>query len=316
MSQRHLIVGAGPVGTHVARILAARGEEVLLASRSGRGPEVAGATRIAVDATDADGLTRAAEGAGAIFHTANPGPYPVWEQQWPRLSSALLRAAERTGAVAAMAGNLYPLGPVRAPMHEGMPDSATEHKGALRARVWADALAAHDAGRIRAFEVRGSDYVGGDSVASHVGRALPRALAGRSVWMIGRVDTPHTFTDIEDVARLLIDVYDAPDTYGRVWHVPSNPPRSQRQIIGELLDLAGSPRVRVRGLDPVVLRALGLFSAETREVAQLAYQWTRPYILDAEAATTRFSFTPTPWEETLRRTLKAAGWSPTLSMAG
>ncbi|WP_220795454.1 NAD-dependent epimerase/dehydratase family protein [Streptomyces shenzhenensis] len=310
MPEQHLVVGAGPVGRHVAAILAERGDRVVLGSRSGRGPEIAGVTNVALDATDPDALTRAADGASAIFHTANPGPYPVWDRQWPLMSSALLTATERTGAVYAMAGNLYPLGPVTAPMHEGMPDDARDHLGALRARVWADALAAHRAGRIRAFEVRGSDYIGGESAAGHIGRALPTALKGKTVRMVGRVDTPHTFTDVNDVARLLVTVYDAPDAHGRVWHVPSHAPRTQRQMIDEFLDLAGIPRVAVRGMSPASLRTLGLFSPLLREVAQLSYQLMRPYVLDATAATERFSFAPSPWGDTLHRTLRAAGWQP------
>src|SRR5690242_19003667 len=115
MSERHLVVGAGPVGRHVAALLTARGDRVTIGSRSGRGPAVPGAQYLALNATDADALAGAAVGAGAIFHTANPGPYPVWERQWPLMSSALLTATERSGAVYSMAGNLYPLGPVNVP---------------------------------------------------------------------------------------------------------------------------------------------------------------------------------------------------------
>lgn len=311
MTERHLVVGAGPVGRHVATLLAARGDHVTIGSRTGHGPEVGRANYIALDATDAEALTRAAEGTAAIFHTANPGPYPVWEKLWPPMSSALLTATERTGAVYAMAGNLYPLGPVDVPMTENMEDAAVDHKGRLRARIWAAALDAHRAGRIRAFEVRGSDYIGGKSIAGHIGQALPRVLKGKPVWMVGRVDTPHTFTDVHDVARLLVAVYDAPDTYGRTWHVPSNPAKTQKEMIGELLEMAGRPQVQVRGLRPIVLRALGVFSPEMKEISQLSYQMMTPYILDSTAAERRFSLEPTAWEDTLRRTLRAAGWTGT-----
>lgn len=129
--------------------------------------------------------------------------------------------------------------------------------------------------------------------------------------MVGRVDTPHSFTDVHDVARLLVAVYDAPDTYGRTWHVPSDPAKTQKEMIDELLDLAGRPRVSVHGLSPTVLRTLGVFSPLVKEVAQLSYQMMQPYILDASAATDRFSMKPTARTDTLRRTLLAAGWSPT-----
>ena len=57
-------------------------------------------------------------------------------------------------------GNLYGYGPVDGPMTEDTPLAATGAKGRVRNRMWADALAAHRAGRVRVTEVRGSDYVG------------------------------------------------------------------------------------------------------------------------------------------------------------
>ena len=39
MGERHVVVGAGPVGLSTAELLAERGEEVVLVSRSGAGPQ-------------------------------------------------------------------------------------------------------------------------------------------------------------------------------------------------------------------------------------------------------------------------------------
>lgn len=39
---KHLIVGAGPIGSAAARLLAARGEEVVVVSRSGAARAAAG----------------------------------------------------------------------------------------------------------------------------------------------------------------------------------------------------------------------------------------------------------------------------------
>jgi nucleoside-diphosphate-sugar epimerase len=303
MSARHLVVGAGPVGRHVASLLIARGDTVLIGSRSGRNTGVAGAQYVSLDAADSAAVARAADGASSIVNTANPGDYTVWATQWPPMARALLRAAEQTGAVYAMTGNLYPLGPVDGPMSEDMPDAARDHKGVLRARIWADALAAHREGRVRAFEVRGSDYIGGGE--GHISRALPRALGGRSVRMIGRVDKPHSFTDVLDVARVLVAAFDDPTAHGRVWHVPSPPPLSQAEMINELMDAASRPRVAVRGTSPTLLRALGSVSPLLREVAQLSYQVTRPYVLDASAAEAHFGLTPSRWNDILRRTLES-----------
>lgn len=64
MTDRHVIIGAGPVGQATAAELARRGLDVVLASRSGTGPEVPGARRAGVDAADADALTKLTDGAG------------------------------------------------------------------------------------------------------------------------------------------------------------------------------------------------------------------------------------------------------------
>jgi nucleoside-diphosphate-sugar epimerase len=304
MSQHHLVVGAGPVGRHVAALLVERGDRVTVATRSGRDTGVGGAAHVALDATDADALTRAAEGAAVLHNCANPGDYTQWAAAWPPLATALLTAAERTGAVYAITGNLYPYGPVDGPMHEGLPDAATDDKGILRARMWQDALDAHRAGRLRAVEVRASDYTGtGTGQNAHVTRVLPAALRGKAVRMIGRTDLPHTFTDVLDVARTLVAAADDPSAHGRTWNVPSNPPVSQAQALTDVLAAAGRPPVRVRGLPGPAIRALGLVSPMLREMVPLLYQWTAPYVLDDAAARTHFGIAPTPWDEVCRRTL-------------
>ncbi|MFJ7288050.1 MULTISPECIES: NAD-dependent epimerase/dehydratase family protein [unclassified Curtobacterium] len=304
MSHQHVVVGAGPVGRHVAALLAEQGERVAVVTRSGRDTGVHGVEHVALDASDADALTRVTDGAAVLYNCANPGDYTQWERTWPPLATALLTTAERTGAVYAITGNLYPYGPVDGPMRESLPDAATDHKGILRARLWADARAAHEAGRVRAVEVRASDYVGpGIGQNGHVTRVLPAALEGRSVSMVGRTDLPHTFTDVLDVARMLVAAGADEGTHGRTWMVPSNAPRTQVQALTEVLAAAGKPPVRVGRMPVGVFRAMGLVSPMMREIAEMGYQWTAPYVVDDSASRARFGIEPTPWDEVCRRTV-------------
>ncbi|WP_258375692.1 NAD-dependent epimerase/dehydratase family protein [Curtobacterium sp. MCLR17_040] len=303
----HLIVGAGPVGRHVAELLTVRGDRVTVVSRSGHSTGIAGVEHLALDASDADALSRATEGAATLYNCANPGDYTQWERTWPPLAAALLTAAERTGAIYAITGNLYPYGPVDGPMHEGLPDAATDHKGVLRATLWADALAAHDAGRVRAVEVRASDYLGpGIGANGHVTRVLPAALRGRAVSMVGRTDLPHTFTDVLDVARTLVAAAEDKSAHGSTWMVPSNAPRTQRQALTDVLTAAGKPAVPVRRMPAALFRVGGLVSPMMRELADLTYQWTAPYVVDDRESRAHFGIEPTPWDEVCRRTAAGA----------
>jgi nucleoside-diphosphate-sugar epimerase len=305
MIDRHLVVGAGPVGRHVAQLLAARGSEVVVGTRSATDTGIRGVTHVALDAGDPEALSAAADGASVIYNCVNPGDYTHWETVWPPVASSMLTAAERSGAVYAITGTLYPYGPVDGPMHEGLRDSATDHKGVLRATMWADARSLHEQGRIRTVEVRGSDYVGpGIGQNGHVSRQLPALRAGKRAWVIGRKDVPHTFTDVLDVARLLVAAAEDASAHGRVWHVPSEPARTQQQALTDMTDAMGLPTPKVSSIPRSVLAALGAVVPQMREVAQMSYQWTRPYVLDDSAARAHFSMEPTPWPETCRRTVE------------
>lgn len=303
MRGRHLVVGAGPVGRNVAEQLVAAGEEVLLASRSAAGPEVPGATRITLDASDPEQLARAAAGARAIYNCVNPPAYDKWPTMWPPVAAALLAASEHSGAVLAITGNLYPYGPVDGPMVEGLPDAGPGIKARVRATMWADALAAHDAGRVRAVEVRGSDYMGaGVGDGGHVPRLVPRALAGKSVRVIGSADQPHSWTDVRDMARALVAVADREDAWGRVWHAPTNAPRTQREAVADVCRAAGRAPVEVRAYPKAALALAGLVSPMLRELRETAYQFERPYVLDSTAIARDLGLQPTPWAEVCRRT--------------
>jgi nucleoside-diphosphate-sugar epimerase len=303
MGGRHLVVGAGPVGRESAALLASEGHDVLLASRSGTGQEVAGVVRVALDATDAERLTAVASGAVAIYNCVNPPAYDKWPTMWPPIFAALLTAASRTGAVLVTAGNLYPYGPVDGPMVEGMPDVAPGTKARVRATMWADALAVHGGGRVRAAEVRGSDYMGaGVGEGGHIPRLVPRALAGRPVRVLGSPDEPHSWTDVRDMARALVAVAARQDAWGRVWHAPTNPARSQREALADVCRAAGRNAVEVRGYPRVAMALSGLLSPLIRELKETVYQFDRPYLLESSAITRELGLEPTPWDEVCRRT--------------
>ncbi len=293
----HVIVGAGAVGTATARLLAERGEQVRVVTRRGGGPGHATVERVAADAADADRLGRLADGASAIYNCANP-PYHRWLTEWPPLASALLTAAERSGAVLATASNLYGYGPVTAPMTESTPLAATHPKLRLRADMWRDALARHEAGRIRATEVRASDYIEANSIITiALGKPL---LAGRRAYMPAPLDEPHSWTSITDVARTLVTVATEPRAWGRAWHVPTNPPLTIRELALRFSAVAGAPAPKLTSIPYVALWTVGLFSPLVRELRTTRYQFARPFVIDSTLATQTFGIEPTPIEEALR----------------
>ncbi len=291
---KHVVVGAGPVGSAIIEHLLQRGEEVVVVTRSGTA--VGSAQTATADAADADRLAALCDGATAVYNCVNP-PYHRWREVWPAVSASLIGAAERSGAVLATTGNLYPYGPVKGPMSEGLPDAGTGIKAQVRARMSREAFAAHEAGRIRTVEVRGSDYLGGNSYLEAA--VTPALRKGRTAWVPADLDAPHTFTNVHDVARTLVAAVDDPSSWGRTWHVPSADPVTMRDIAGIAARELGV-RAKVRSLPYAAVWAAGAVNPFIKELRETQYQFRAPYVLDSSAAQEHFDIVPTPLEESVR----------------
>ncbi len=298
---QHVIVGAGAVGSAVAHLLVDAGHDVRIVTRSGTGPERPGVERVRADASDADRLAELTRGAAALYNCANP-PYHRWATDWPPLADALLAAAERSGAVLVTMGNLYGYGPVDGPITEATPLAATGTKGRVRNAMWSDALAAHEAGRIRATEARASDFFGpGPAGTSHLGDYfMPRLLAGKRPWIMqGDLDAPHSWTYMPDVARTLVTLATDERAWGRAWHVPTDGPVPLREVASRAARLGGVPDRGILVMPHWALRAGGVAVPFMRELEEVRYQFTRPFVLDSTAAQQAFGLAPTPFDEGL-----------------
>ncbi len=298
----HVVVGSGPIGSNVARILAEQGEQVRMVTRSGSGPDHALIERVAADASDARRLTELTRGAEVLYNCANP-KYTEWADKWFPMNDAMIAAAKAAGAVYAITGNLYGYGPQPGGrMTEDTPLAATGRKGRIRIKMWQDALASG----VRTVEARASDYVGAGAVSTISAVLLPAINSGRAAWAPGDVDAPHTFTYTGDMARTLVTLARDERAHGKAWHVPSGPPVSMRELASRYCTVAGVPQVKVHSLPRFVMRTAGLAVPIARELAEMDYQFYAPFVMDSTRTQQTFGLTPTDLDVALRETAEAA----------
>jgi nucleoside-diphosphate-sugar epimerase len=296
----HVIVGGGATALATARLLATDGDKVRVMHRRG-GPDEPGVEHVALDATDTDALTRLADGAATVFNCAATA-YHTWPQTIPPLFGSIRTAAERTGAGYVMLGNLYGYGPVDGPVTAATPQRATGPKGATRAAMWREAKQAHDAGRLRATEVRAGQFLGAGAVSLFSLLVAAPVRVGRPVLVPAELDHPHSFSAIGDVARTLVAVARADSSWGRPWLAPTIT-ATMRELATRFATLAGAPRPQLATMTDREITLLGLTDPFWPELFETRFMDTGRFLVDAGETERAFGLATSEVEEVLREML-------------
>jgi hypothetical protein len=207
----------------------------------------------------------------------------------------VLAAAERAGAVLVTLENLYGYGPTAGkPMTEGMPLAATTSKGQTRAATTAELLAAADAGRIRIAIGRASDFFGAGVTQPSLGeRVFGNAVAGKRADFIGNPNLLHTYSYGPDIAAGLATLGTDERAVGQTWHLPGPETVTTRALLDLVAGDIGRP-VDVRNVLKLVLRAIGRVNPMMRELAEMAYEFEEPFVLDTTKFEGAFGTAVTP----------------------
>jgi len=290
----HVVFGTGQVGLALADRLDGLNIPVRAVSRRRPAALADSINWRSADATDPDAASDAAKGASVVYQCLN-APYTQWPELFPPLQRGVLTAAERAGALLVSLENVYAYGPTGGePMTEDLPLAATTSKGRTRAAMTAELLAAAAAGRVRVAIGRASDFFGAGAVQSCLGeRVFGNAVAGKRADFIGHPDLLHTYSYVPDIAAGLIILGTDERAAGQVWHLPGPETVTTRALLDLVASEVGHP-VGVRNLPPLVVRALGLISPLMRSLAEMAYEFEEPFVLDTTKFESAFGTAATP----------------------
>ena len=177
---------------------------------------------------------------------------------------------------------------------------------AVRAGMAAELLGAYRDGRARIAIGRASDYYGPDGTGSVAGDTVfGRILAGKKPQWPGRLDQPHTFQFLPDIARGLLVLAGHREADGQIWHLPAAGPLTAQQFFDMVAKAAGRPvPVHASVASPALLAAAGVFSPLLREMRETAYQFRAPFVIDSSKFDAAFGrLEPTPHRDAVEQTV-------------
>lgn len=336
---RALIVGAtGGFGAQMARTLLAHGwavhaltrhadmaEQVRSGTASWRGLEAV--QWHLGDASVADGVLRAAQGAQVIVHAANPPRYQRWrELALPMLANSVA-AARAVGARLVLPGNVYNFGPDAGELvNERSPQHPLTSKGVVRVEMeqMLREAAANQTQPVRSLVIRAGDFFGGHSPASWFGNLMVKpGKPLREVVYPGVPDVGHNWAYLPDVAEavallLALDLRE-PQRLAtcEVLHFEGHWLPHGGELAQAVRRASGNPRLPIKRLPWWVLTALSPLVPLFREIREMRYLWQEPLRLDNRKLLSLIGREPhTPVDEAVRTSLIEMGCLSPMAASG
>ncbi|MFM8211934.1 MAG: NAD-dependent epimerase/dehydratase family protein [Actinomycetes bacterium] len=300
MTKFHVVLGSGFVGRNLARLLANSDKNVILVSRSGKALDQINVSSVKGDASSLENLMSITTKPEVVYNCVNPTHYHKWESEWPPIARAINEYVIKTESVLVTCSNLYGYGPVETVITEDLPLNANWTNGRVRAEMWQEVKELHDAKKLRATEVRASDYICASDQSRMGDRVVPNLLKGKKIQLLGAIDQPHTWTDPEDVANLMMVIGQDERAWGKPWHVPSNEPKTQLEVVEEIARALGVAKPKVSSIPLAMQKLIGLFNPVVKELINSNYQFEKPFIMSDQKTRNTFGISPKKWEKVIQ----------------
>ena len=127
------------------------------------------------------------------------------------------------------------------------------------------------------------------------------AVEGKTVNIMGRLDQLHTYSYAGDFGKLLATLGTHDGSLGQVWFTPSPEPVTQAEFL-HLLEQEVGHKLKVMLGGELTMRMLGLFNPDIRELVEMMYEWTQPFIVDTQKAEKAFGLKPTSLKQAIHAT--------------
>lgn len=296
------ILGAGgPISNELAKILTANGMRLRLVSRNPK--PISGDEIVAADISDPEQAIRAVAGSTVVYLLIGlKYDAKVWGELWPRIMANAIEACKQACARLLFFDNVYMYGNVDGAMTEQTPNAPVSNKGEIRARIATTLMDEVRAGRLTAMIARSADFYGPADAPHGLANVLvfdPLVKRSTPSWLIND-SVPHSLTFTPDAARGVALLAERDSAWNQVWHLPTAVPApTGKEFIAMAAQAFGVP-AKHRILNRPMLKVVGLFNSQVRELSEMLYQNDSPYVFDSSKFAREFGFAGTPYAEGIR----------------
>jgi len=303
------ILGAGgAIGRELAKALKEYTRNIRLVSRN---PEKVNPTDdlVSADILNLDDVRNAVRDSTVVYVTVGLRyDTETWKKEWPVLIGNVLTACKEHNCKLVFFDNIYMYDKNHLNgMTEETPINSPSQKGKVRAQIAKRVMDEANNGKINTLIARSADFYGPKTKDTSMLSEMvinPFSKEKKANW-IGLTKFKHSFTYTPDAGKATAMLGNTDDAYNQVWHLPTsaNPLTGKEWIEAIAREMGTKPKYRE--VSKFILRIMGLFMPIMGEIVEMYYQYDRDYVFDSRKFEQRFDFTPTPYMEGIKNTVKA-----------
>lgn len=303
--KKALVLGAsGGMGYSIVKELSKRGIAVTAFARTKSKLEKLfgddrNITIFSGDIFQAEDLQEAAKGVDVIFQSANI-PYTEWEEKLARLMKNIVTAAKAEGAKLAIVDNIYAYGRNSGQkVTETVPKNPHTKKGNIRLKV--ESLVRESG--VPALIAHFPDFYGPNAENTILHYTLQNMVKNKKSIFVGDQTIAREFIFTPDGAKAIVNLALVDEAYGQNWNIPGYDVITGLELVETIRKVTGNKK-RVSTITKNMVRFLGLFNANMREVVEMFYLNEDPVVLNGEKYEKMIGPVPcTSYEEGLKQTI-------------
>lgn len=300
-----LVLGAsGGMGYSIVKELAQRGIDVVAFAR---GKEKLNklfqneekVTIKSGDVFDLVSLKEASDGVDTIFQAMNI-PYSEWEQNLPVMMNNILETAKYADAKLVLVDNIYAYGrnPGQLVTEETLKQPHTK-KGNIRLQLETMVKQSNQLFLIAHFP----DFYGPNATNTILNYTFEGVIKNKKALFVGDKKIAREYIFTPDGAKALVELALNDSAYGQNWNIPGSGVITGDEIVEILREHTGYSK-KIGTVTKGMVKFLGLFDKNMREVVEMLYLTEDPVVLDGgKLEQTIKSIPRTPYEDGVKQTI-------------
>lgn len=254
---------------------------------------------VAGDVFDKTELINVAKGIDVIFHAINI-PYSEWYEKQPTLMKNVVQAAEVANSKLAVVDNIYAYGRGNgSKINEEYSKNPHTKKGKIRVELSKRAFQA----KVPVLIAHFPDFYGPNAINAMLTYTFNKMIQNKKAMFVGNQQNAREYIYTPDGAKAIVELALHDKAYGQNWNIPA-----AGVITGEkIVSIAGSHLQYQKSVSTVtkgMIRFLGIFDKQMKEVVEMLYLTEDPVVLDGSKYEKEIGALPaTPYEEGIKRTL-------------